>query len=110
MMFGGTIEVTGNALLSSDFQKLTVPADPSAWKLELKPDWKLVPGKRRVTRRLRNEVLKVRNPVSKTIQEAAISGMRLRGPRGLVFYVEADSKARTFGRAMPNFSEVNGIW
>jgi hypothetical protein len=42
----GSIQVSENALLSSDFKKLTVTADGSGWKLDLKPGWQIVPGSR----------------------------------------------------------------
>lgn len=42
----GSIDVTDNALLSSDFKKLTVPAQ-STWKLDLKPTWKVTDGPRK---------------------------------------------------------------
>jgi hypothetical protein len=41
----GSIQVTENALLSQDFKKLTVSAS-GGWKLDLKPGWKIIEGKR----------------------------------------------------------------
>jgi hypothetical protein len=41
----GSIKVTENALLSADFKKLTVSAI-GGWKLDLKPNWKIVKANR----------------------------------------------------------------